>query len=266
MPVAVSYCRLTMNNSSFRTCIVIPVYNHEDSIGKILPALLDHQLPIILVDDGSDVSCQIKLQQLASQYDQVALVRLSINRGKGGAVKAGLFRALDLGFSHAIQIDADGQHHSEDIGRFLEQAKENPSAIICGIPIYDQSVPLIRYYARYLTHIWIWINTLSLKVKDSMCGFRVYPLAKAAELLDGSTMGDRMDFDPEILVHWVWDGGDIINIPTKVGYPIDGVSHFAPWRDNYLISKMHTKLFFLMLIKSPRLITRKLTAGKKNHA
>lgn len=231
-----------------------------------MPDLLRHQVPIILVDDGSNSACQQKLETLTQQHPALTLVRLPANQGKGGAVKAGLFKALELGYSHAIQIDADGQHRSDDIARFIEQGKEHPEAIICGVPVYDRSVPALRYYARYLTHVWVWINTLSLKIQDSMCGFRLYPLPSTTKLISNTSMGNRMDFDSELLVHWIWSDGDIINMPTEVSYPIDGVSHFAPWKDNYLISKMHAKLFFLMLTKAPRLIARKFTRGQNSHA
>lgn len=255
-----------MNAHDFRPCIVIPVYNHEGAIGRVLPALFSHQLPIILVDDGSQSSCQQELEKLTRQHSSLILIRLEENQGKGGAVKAGLIKALHLGFSHALQIDADGQHCSDDISRFVELGEKSPDSIICGVPIYDKSVPKVRYYARYLTHIWIWINTLSLKIQDSMCGFRLYPLQATTNLIESTAMGNRMDFDPEFLVHWVWHNGDIVNTPTQVSYPIDGVSHFAPWRDNYLISKMHAKLFFLMLTKAPHLVARKMSRKEVTNA
>jgi len=245
--------------ADFSACVVIPVYNHEKAIVQILPKLLSQKLPIILVDDGSRLSCRTVLARQAIEHETIELVQLSENRGKGGAVKAGLFKAHELGYSHAIQIDADGQHCIDDIPLFICEGKQHPEAIVCGSPVYDDSVPRLRYYARYLTHVWIWINTLSLTIKDSMCGFRLYPLATTTSLLRNYRTGNRMDFDSEVLVRWSWCDGDIINMPTEVRYPLDGVSHFAPWKDNYLISKMHAKLFFLMLLKSPRIIGRKLS-------
>ncbi len=238
-------------------CIVIPVYNHEHALGIILQQLLGSQLPIILVADGRSPRCAEVLQTLAAQHNDVDLVTLPQNLGKGGAVKAGLRQALHRGYSHALQIDADGQHNPEDVARFLALGQQYPRAIICGCPVYDDSVPKLRYYARYLTHVWIWINSLSLTIKDSMCGFRLYPLDDLVRLLDTETTGNRMDFDPEILVRWVWRNGQVINLPTAVSYPIDGVSHFAPWRDNALISRMHASLFFGMLCRLPRLAWRK---------
>jgi hypothetical protein len=126
--------------------------------------------------------------------------------------------------------------------------------------VYDESVPRLRFYARYLTHIWVWINTLSFRIRDSMCGFRVYPLVPVLELAARQKIGMRMNFDTEVLVRMYWDEIDIFNLPTRVGYPADGVSHFQAWRDNVLISRMHATLFFGMLLRMPRLLARKWRA------
>jgi len=250
----------TMNNLLFNPCILIPVYNHEHALATMLDRLQNKELPIILVDDGSDQHCRDAMIELANRDHIVKLIRLPQNKGKGGALKAGFKVALDLGFSHALQIDADGQHDANDIDCFVTQGKKHSKAIICGYPIYDDSVPKHRFYARYLTHIWVWINSLSLTIKDSMCGFRCYPLQSIVELINSESTGNRMEFESEIMVRWVWRKGHVVNLPTRVSYPIDGVSHFSLWRDNALISTMHTRLFFGMLWRSPALLLRKLTA------
>jgi len=249
-------------NLAFKPCIMVPVYNHQQAAATTLAKLLKAQLPIILIDDGSDEACRIALERIAQSTPAIELLRLPVNRGKGGALKAGLHAAQERGFSHALQIDADGQHDTDDLTHFIDTARNNPEALICGHPVYDNSVPTLRFYARYLTHIWVWINSLSLAVKDSMCGFRVYPVAEINALLAREATGNRMEFESEIAVRWVWCGGTVINLPTRVSYPDDGVSHFAPLRDNLLISKMHAALFFGMLWRCPRLIARKITRQK----
>ncbi|HEY8099946.1 MAG TPA: glycosyltransferase family 2 protein [Burkholderiaceae bacterium] len=245
----------------FKLCVVIPVYNHEHAVSAVVDAVLAQHVPCILVDDGSSQTCASVLDQIAAAYpEQVTLLRHEVNRGKGGAVLTGIQNAALAGFSHALQIDADGQHCVADIPLFISHAKDNPAAIIVGYPVYDQSVPLLRLYARYLTHIWVWINTLSLQIKDSMCGFRVYPVQPVLALIQHHKIGERMNFDTDILVRLYWDGLKIVNVPTRVGYPTDGVSHFRGFHDNVLISWMHTKLFFGMLLHLPRLLARKWSA------
>ncbi len=238
-------------------CAVIPVYNHETAIGTVVDALLAQGLPCILVDDASTPSCARVLDALAER-DHVHLVRLTRNQGKGGAVMTGLREAARLGFTHALQVDADGQHDLHDVARFIAESRAHPDAMICGYPLFDESVPKGRLYARYLTHVMFWINTLSLQIRDSMCGFRVYPLAPVLRLAGEETIGRRMDFDSEILVRLFWRQVPVQHLSTRVTYPSDGVSHFDVWRDNVRISRMHTRLFFGMLWRAPRLLWRRL--------
>jgi len=242
----------------FNACVVIPVYNHEHAIGKVLAQVLEHGMPCILVDDGSSPACAAELDRLAALHpDRVLLERHTVNQGKGGAVLTGFARAARDGYSHVLQVDADGQHAVADIPRFLDAARARPQAVVAGCPVYDESVPALRLYARYLTHVWVWINTLSLAIRDSMCGFRVYPVAPVLALAKRRRLGLRMNFDIEILVRLYWDGVEVVNLPTKVGYPEDGVSHFQAWTDNVLITRMHVALFFGMLPRIPSLLVRR---------
>lgn len=248
-----------MTRQAFRPVVVIPVYNHEDAIGAMVAGVRRHGIDCLLVDDGSKPSCATVLDGLVAADAGVHLERLPANRGKGGAVMAGLrAAAARLGATHAVQIDADGQHEAADIPAFLALAEAEPQAIVCGAPVYDASVPKGRLYGRYLTHVWVWINTLSFDIRDSMCGFRVYPLARILPLIDAEPMGLRMDFDPEIMVRAHWRGIPVVNRETRVTYPMDGVSHFDVVRDNVRISKMHARLFFGMLWRLPRLLWRKV--------
>lgn len=238
-------------------CAVIPVYNHEHAIGMVVAAILAHHLPCILVDDGSSAKCAGVLDGLAAAHpDQIILLRHAVNRGKGGAVVTGILHASAAGYTHALQIDADGQHCTDDIPGFLAQSAARPEAVIAGCPQYDESVPKVRLYGRYLTHIWVWINTLSFDIKDSMCGFRLYPLPPFVALARRRVLGQHMDFDTDVIVRLYWDGIAVINFPTKVGYPSDGVSHFRMVQDNLLITRMHATLFAGMLLRAPRLLAR----------
>jgi glycosyltransferase involved in cell wall biosynthesis len=243
---------------------VIPVYNHPATIGGVATAVLAHGLRCVLVDDGSEPGCAGVLDELArARGDALTLVRLGHNQGKGAAVIAGLREARRQGFSHALQIDADGQHDSADIPRLLELARAHRHAVVCARPVYDASVPKARLYGRYATHVWVWINTLSLQIRDAMCGFRVYPVDTVLALVDAAPVGRRMDFDVEVLVRLHWRGVPIVQLPTRVHYPRGGVSHFRIWRDNALISRMHARLFVGMLWRSPLLLWRRLARGPR---
>ncbi|WP_061011215.1 glycosyltransferase family 2 protein [Photobacterium leiognathi] len=242
--------------SAFNPCFLIPCYNHGATVPAVIDALTSYGFPIIIVDDGSELATRKILSEQAKRPN-ITIVTLPKNQGKGGAVIAGIKQADRLGFSHALQIDADGQHDLTALPKLLEASQAHPEALISGQPIYDDSVPKSRLYGRYATHIWVWIETLSFNIKDSMCGFRSYPIRPIVNVINHNQLGLRMDFDTEIMVRFYWDDGDIRFIDTKVIYPENGISHFDALWDNVKISWMHTKLFFGMLPRIPKLIKRK---------
>jgi glycosyltransferase involved in cell wall biosynthesis len=249
---------------AIKHCVLVPVYNHPAKLSALIAFIAQQNLPIIIVDDGSEASCAALVDQLQAEYaDIVDVVRHANNLGKGAAVMSGLQRAHAMGFSHALQIDADGQHDWQDIPKFIKLSAQYPQATIIGQPIFDDSVPKGRLYGRYATHVWVWINTLSLQIKDSMCGFRVYRIQPAVALMSKTSMSPRMGFDSEILVRLLWNNEQIINLPTRVIYPEHGISHFRVWRDNVGLSKTHARLFFGMLCRMPMLLWHKIYKNRR---
>lgn len=241
--------------NQFNPCFLVPCYNHGKTIAAVVNELVDRfGYPVIVVDDGSQLETQNAIDALVSKAE---IIRLAENQGKGGAVIAGLKRAFVLGFSHALQIDADGQHDLTALTDLIKESQQYPEALISGKPVYDESVPKGRLYGRYATHISVWIETLSFEIKDSMCGFRSYPVAALNNVINKESLGKRMDFDIEVMVKSFWNDIDIRFIDTKVIYPEDGISHFQPLADNARITKMHTLLIISMLFRLPKLLTRK---------
>jgi glycosyltransferase involved in cell wall biosynthesis len=210
------------------------------------------------VDDGSSAECARELDRLVATTPETFLVRLPVNQGKGGAVSAGLRAAHAQGYSHALQIDADGQHSLADIPKFVAAARAEPGFVICGKPVFDKDMPASRRYGRVLTHVLVWVDTLSLDIPDSMCGFRVYPLKTVVELINTHRLGSRMDFDVEVLVKLHWRGQRMRWLDTPVSYPMDGVSHFRLIWDNARMVALHARLVPGMLVRSPLLLWRKV--------
>lgn len=245
-------------SSRFNPAAVVPVYNHPSAVGGVVGSLLALNLPVVLVDDGSNLETKKALGKCLSSSPMVHLVSRPNNGGKGAAVLDGMKRALELGFTHALQVDADGQHDSSKAVEMISKAAQNPDRLILGRPIYDASAPFARRFGRKLTNFWVGVNTLSLDPPDAMCGFRVYPIQKTLEASRGG-IGLRMDFDPEILVRMSWMGVKFEAVDVKVVYPLDGVSHFRAFSDNAAISKMHARLFFGMLARLPAIILKRLT-------
>ena len=240
-------------------CLLIPIYNHKHTIGSVLRSLAYLDLPCLVVDDGSDHETGQVLAELARELPWVDLHRLSRNRGRGAALRHGYSAAADRGFSHAVQLDADGQHDPADVPKFLEAARRNPDALVLGAPIFDHTVPKSRLHGRKLSRAIVWGATLRLSVRDPLCGFRCFPLEPTVRLIRRVRLGDRMEFDPEIVVRLVWDGVPVVNVLTRVRYFPGGLSHFHLVTDNARIVVTYFRLFLALLPRLPFLLLRHVT-------
>ncbi len=150
--------------------------------------------------------------------------------------------AAQGGASHVVQLDADGQHDPRDVPRFLEAAQQRPDALVLGQPVFDGSAPWIRRQGRKLSQLIVWLETASFAVADPLCGFRCIPLAPTLRILDAVPMGSRMDFDPELIVRLVRAGVPVVNLPTAIHYPENGISHFDFVADNLRIAWAYARL------------------------
>ena len=232
---------------SFRPCALVPTFDNPRTLGAVVEALARH-VPVVVVDDGSGEPARSALDDLAARGIAV-LRRHDRNRGKGAAVKTGLAAARELGFTHAVQVDADGQHDLADVPRFLAAARAAPGTLVLGQPVFDASVPRGRLRGRKVSIFWTTLETGGRVIADPLCGFRVYPVEAA---LRAGARGDRMEFDPEIAVRMVWGGSPVVNLPTRVRYltPEEGgVSHFRMFRDNVRISWGHTRVCTLAILR-----------------
>lgn len=244
--------------SKFKPCIIIPVYNHAEALKPVVARLAVLNMPCILVNDGSEQQCSEQLRQMSEQHSWLSLLQHTQNRGKGAAVCDGLRAAHAQGYSHALQVDADGQHELDDLPAFLEAAANASSKVITGRRT-SINAPSSRKYGRMLTDGLVWLEMLSTSVHDSMCGYRVYPLHETAAFLARASVGQRMDFDTDILVRLYWYGLDIEEVNTTVTYADDIPSHFRMFRDNARMTKMHIMLVLGMVLRIPKLLLRKVS-------
>ncbi len=170
-------------------------------------------------------------------------------RARGGAVLAGFALAHGQGYSHALQVDADGQHDLDAVAPMLALSQAAPAAMIVGAPVFDRSIPRACQIGRWITHFWVSVELLRLTLVDGMCGFRVYPLAPVMALMARENIGHGMDFDIDILVRLAWRGVAIQQSPVRVTYPEGNTSNFDVWRDNWRISCAHTRLVLTMPLR-----------------
>ncbi|HXI60857.1 MAG TPA: glycosyltransferase family 2 protein [Polyangia bacterium] len=247
-----------MSSPAFRPCALIPTYDNPLTIAAVVAEARRHLEDVLIVDDGSGPAGRAAVEALARQ-GAATVTHRPRNGGKGAAVKTGFAAAHAAGFTHALQIDADGQHDPTDIPTLLALAAQRPEAAVLGHPVFDDSTPRGRRAAHGLTNFWTRLETGGRAIVDPQCGFRVYPLEPA---LGVGAVGNHMEFDIEIAVRLVWAGVPIINVPTRVRYlpaTAGGVSHFRPVGDNVAITLMHTRL----VLGSIRWRLRRLLARRR---
>jgi glycosyltransferase involved in cell wall biosynthesis len=245
-------------------CFVIPHFNHHVAFSKFLPTIMQLNIACIIVDDGSlpgsidivealidNLSSSISGDGKVGAEQNLYLLKHAHNRGKGAAFFTGAYYARTLGYTHAIQIDADGQHDINDVSAFMKYSQSHPETIVSGNPYFEDDAPKLRVYGRRVTDFWVALETLSFQIKDSLCGYRIYPLTQVEYILDYYHIGARMDFDTEILVKAVWLDIPLHFLQTKVIYPENSVSHFHYARDNFLLIYLHIRLMLGMLVRSP---------------
>lgn len=231
--------------------VIIPTYRHVHALPKLLKFLKDSDIPVILVDDGNTEEIATALSRMVEGDETVHLERRAENGGKGKAVKDGFQIAQRLGWTHAIQMDADGQHDLNAIHPMLKLVSDHPDCVICAVPQYDETVPKARRIGREITHFWVRLETMGNEISDSMCGLRAYPLADTLKIVSREFIGNRMDFDTEIIVQLNWRGLRTIEYPVRVTYPEENVSNFRMLADNVRISLMHTRLFLQAPFRVP---------------
>ncbi len=241
--------------------ILIPTYNTG---GKVLQTVWDvRQIwqPVWVVVDGSTDGTLEALQALARDDPAIRVLAQPHNRGKGAAILHGLRAAGAAGYTHAMTMDADGQHPTHKIREFMAASAANPDALILGQPLFDASAPRVRVHGRKLSNWCADLETLGAGIGDSLFGFRVYPIAPLREIMEQQPWMRGFDFDAEAAVRLCWRGVRPICLPAPVRYFLPeegGVSHFNYLRDNVLLTWMHVRLILESLLRLPLLLHRRL--------
>jgi glycosyltransferase involved in cell wall biosynthesis len=244
--------------------VLIPSYNTGPKVYETVTAARARWCPVWVVVDGSDDGTAAGLQRLAEHDPGLRVWVLPENRGKGAAVLHGLQEAQRQNYTHALTMDADGQHPAGLIPAFMQASQARPEVMVLGRPVFDASAPLIRVRGRRISNGWTNLETLFAGIGDSLYGFRVYPVAALAEVMRAQPWMRRFDFDTEAAVRLAWRGVKPVNLDAPVKYlsaSEGGVSHFRYGRDNVLLTWMHTRLMLEFLLRLPVLAWRRL-AGR----
>ena len=217
-----------------RCCVIIPTYNNENTLQRVLDGVLKYTHSIIVVNDGSTDSTK----NILEAYNHTHIIHLKKNVGKGNALRRGFMAAEKLGFEYAITIDSDGQHFPEDIEVFIEEYEKNGEALLIGSRNMEQEgVPGKSSFGNKFSNFWFWVET-GIKLKDTQSGYRFYPLKKINKI---KFYTKKFEFEIEAIVKAAWRGIEVKNVPVKVLYDeTERVSHFRPFKDFTRISILNT--------------------------
>ncbi|NLL12105.1 MAG: DUF2062 domain-containing protein [Fibrobacter sp.] len=239
--------------------IIIPVCNNAETISDVISSVKRYKEPIIVIDDGStdgtgDILCNT---------DGIQLIQFDRNRGKGAALKAGFHLATKSGFTHAITVDADGQHLPEDIGLLIKCINEDPEALWTGERSGDGHYPLSYSFGNWICRFWCYLST-GLTLKDPLCGFRAYPLEYVNNLQYRT--GDRFEFELEVLLIAAWNHLSVKTVPVHIFNSTEKkiISHFRPFYDFARIVRSMGTLFFPREDGAKRFSWNRLAKNVKN--
>ena len=231
--------------------VLLPTYNTGPRLREVITEVLRHWQPVLVVVDGSTDGSERPVLELAHAEPALTVLVRPRNSGKGAAVLAGVQAAQARGFTHALVMDADGQHPAGSIAEFMAASLSHPAALVLGRPIFPPNIPAARLHGRKLSVGLVHLELLGPRVADPLFGFRVYPLAPLLAALGPRRGGRRYDFDTEAAVRLGWAGVPLHNLIAPVRYfsrAEGGVSHFHYVRDNATLVWMHTRLITELLM------------------
>lgn len=234
-------------DSRFEThkiCVVVPTYNNDRTLKRVLDGVLAITENLIVINDGSSDSTR---KILETQYSQVRQIHFEKNRGKGLALRKGFAFARVLGYEHSISIDSDGQHFPSDLRLFVDELLENGPGIIIGSrDLTQEGVPGKSNFGNRFSNFWFKLET-GIQLSDTQSGFRLYPIKELEKL---RFFTSKFEFEIEVIVKAAWKGLSVRNIPVQVLYdPTERVSHFRPFTDFARISLLNTYLVVVSLFR-----------------
>lgn len=239
------------------TCVIIPTYNNQKTLQRVIDGVLNITQNCIIVNDGSTDDTR----SILKNYPQLIQIHFPQNKGKGIALREGFKKAKELNFRYAITIDSDGQHYPDDIPHFLKAIEnQNQDVLLIGSRNMNQDgVPKKSSFGNKFSNFWFWFET-GIKLEDTQSGYRLYPL----NLIPKKFFTRKFEFEIEVIVRTAWNNVPVKNIPIKILYdPDERVSHFRPFRDFSRISVLNTVLVIIALLYiKPRDFIRKLLKKK----
>lgn len=233
---------------------VIPTYNNEKTLARVIDDVRRQCPHVLVVNDGStDTTARIVAEA------SVEAITYAPNRGKGYAIRQALRYAAEHGYRYMLTLDSDGQHFAADIPQFIGEIEKTPDALLVGARnLRSDNMPGKNTFANKFSNFWFRVET-GIRLDDTQSGFRLYPVERMKGM---RFVTRRYEFEVEVLVRAAWRGITVRNIPIRVYYPekSERVSHFRPGKDFTRISILNTFLVLgALLYYYPWRFVRSLT-------
>ncbi len=235
---------ITQKMEALRCCVIIPTYNNEKTLTRVIDGVLNITSNIIIVNDGATDGTA----EILKNYNSLTQVHIPKNQGKGNALRNGFKKAVEMGYDFAITIDSDGQHFPEDIAVFINllETSEDENLLLIGARNMTQmGVPKKSSFGNKFSNFWFWFET-GIKLQDTQSGYRLYPLNVIKDI---TFFTKKFEFEIEVIVKAAWRGVNVMNVPVQVLYDeTERVSHFRPFKDFTRISILNTWFVLVTLL------------------
>jgi glycosyltransferase involved in cell wall biosynthesis len=201
---------------------VIPAFNEAASIADVVNGLRGTVEHVIVVDDGSTDGTAARAREAGAE-----VVEHGRNLGKGQAIRTGMARALEGGFTHVLFLDADMQHLPNEAARLLRAAADTGAEVVIGERQFSRAdMPASRYHANRIgSRALSWF--VGAPVRDTQCGFRVFRVDALRPL---RLRGSGYEIETEMLVKVRRRGGRVATVPVTAVYG-GAPSKLRPVRD-----------------------------------
>jgi hypothetical protein len=195
------------------TLIVIPAYNEEGNIQRVVTSLLNQGRSVLVVNDGS-----IDQTGKEASISGSRVINLPFNQGVGGALRAGFQYAVSNGFGRVVQVDADGQHPIEQIDQLLQVQEDGDFDLVVGSRFSGVQSEMEIGVSRRLAMLLLAkmaTRSAGCEIHDATCGFRVIAgqlLSEFSRSFPEYYLGDTF----EALVAAGKGGYRITEVPVKI--------------------------------------------------
>jgi glycosyltransferase involved in cell wall biosynthesis len=202
--------RMPIYTNRMRVAAIIPAYNEARTIGDVVAGIRRLVDRVVVVDDGSTDGTAEGARAAGAE-----VIAHAVNRGKGTAVRSGLARVFEGGFSHVLLIDADLQHLPQEAAALLAEAERSGADVVVGERQFDRErMPAARYHANRIgSRALSWL--VGVAVQDTQCGFRVFRVDALRPL---TLTASGYEIETEMLIKVRRRGGRVAGVPITAVY------------------------------------------------